>query len=163
MGFQERNYSDDFTKHTKHKLIADEITFLSSAKYMGGIMNIPSKPEGLDGEMVISVNGDIYFKSSTFLSSNRKYIYIPIKKIKLIEITNESIDNTSKNNSTTAMSYFAGGAPISTYKFKMNVIKIPFIDENDISHTAIFSIKKQKLFDELNQIIYNLIVKHKKK
>ncbi len=140
------------------KIDRKEILMACPAKYFGGILKYPTK-KFEQGSLGVTKD-HIIFVNNAILKRNKIILRIPFKKIIFEEISQSEKEDLDSGNFYTAMSYFAGYGPMSTYKKNIKLIRIPFKDENNVKQVPVFSIKNIK---EFGKLIYDMIPKYKKK
>ncbi len=125
----------------------ESLLFACPATYFGGILDkAVSKPK--DGSIGVT-NDSILFVSTALRKKNKIILKIPIKRIISSEVSQLVKEDLKNTNFWTSMSYFAGYGPMATYKKNVQLLKIPFEDENGIKQNPLFSIKKNNEFSKL--------------
>jgi hypothetical protein len=143
---------DKQTIQNKANIPKKEILFACPSNYFGGISSeLINKPEegciGLTNKKIIFVN-------LAWSKKNQRIIKIPINKVIKSKIQQKNVNDINKDNFMTAMSYFAGYGPMSTYKNQMMLVSLPYKDKNNKIQSPSFFIKKIKEFyDKLNSLL----------
>jgi len=129
------------------------------ARYWGGHFLHPPSKNGDLGNLTIT-DDMITFEKLGFFGVKWK-IEIPLKKVIWKKVSQNVGEDVAYKQKMTAMTYFAGYGPMTSYSRNTTFITIPYKDEKGVEQSPKFSINKQKVLEKVSKFIYERMTSKK--
>jgi len=122
------------------------------AAYWGGHFLHPLNEKVDLGDLTITED-TITFEKRGFWKTDWK-IEIPTKKVIWKKVSQIVGEDTAYKQKMSAMAYFAGHGPMTSFSRNTTFIVIPYKDEKGIEHAPKFSMDKQDVLEKVSKFIY---------
>jgi len=129
------------------------------AGYWGGNLLHPPNSLGDAGNFTLTEKQFIFEK----IGRDSWKLEIPISKIILKKISYATQEDLAYKQRTTALAYFAGYGPITSYSRKFTCIVIPYKDERGVEQAPAFSFTDQKTLEAVGKFFYEVMATKIKK
>jgi hypothetical protein len=130
------------------------------AGYWGGHLLHPPNSLGDAGNFILTEKYFIFGKTSREHSGK---IEIPLNKIIFKKISYVTQEDLAYKQRTTALAYFAGYGPITSYSRKFTCVVIPYKDERGVEQAPAFSFADQKTLEAVGKFFYEVMASKKDK